>query len=328
MVQQIHGVVPKGPADTNEGIRPHVPLFVFTVAVALVCIVTIVGLIVDDRTLGGVSVWLKPFKFTISFGIYSATLAWLLPRVTRLRRLTWWAGTVIAVSLAAEVCAIAGQAARGTYSHFNTMTPVDAFVIKIMTVGVVGLYLANLAIIVLLLRDRTLEPEIRLAFRLGLILAFVGMAQGFLMNSPTAAQQAAAKAGRPTLIGAHTVGVPDGGPGLPVTNWSTIGGDLRIPHFVAIHALQLLPLIALGLRAWGRHTDLFAAQTTRVRLVWAGAGAYTGLVAMLIWQAYHGQPLLRPDATTLGAFFVLIAAVALAAISILYTARRTEQDVR
>jgi hypothetical protein len=44
--------------------------------------------------------------------------------------------------------------------------------------------------------------------------------------------------------GSHTVGAGDGGPGLPFVNWSTIGGDLRIAHFIAIHAIQIIPLFA------------------------------------------------------------------------------------
>ena len=69
------------------------------------------------------------------------------------------------------------------------------------------------------------------------------------MTRPTAAQLDEARAtGRMAIAGAHTVGAPDGGPGLPGTGWSVEHGDLRIPHFVGLHAMQILPLLALALR--------------------------------------------------------------------------------
>ncbi len=33
----------------------------------------------DERTLNGVSVWTKPFKFALSIAVYFATLAWFVP---------------------------------------------------------------------------------------------------------------------------------------------------------------------------------------------------------------------------------------------------------
>ncbi|GGM04957.1 hypothetical protein ACFFX1_26230 [Dactylosporangium sucinum] len=315
--------------DRRPGpVRLHRPLLFVAAVTAAGFLFTLAGLVADDRTLGGAPVWLKPMKFTLSFGIYAITLAWLLPRFRKGRRVAWWAGTALAAALLAELGAISFQAARGHYSHFNTMTPVDAQVIQVMTVGVLALYLGNLIlIVVLLLRDHALEPELRWAFRFGLLIAFAGMVEGFFMNVPTAAQKAAAQAGQPTLIGAHTVGVPDGGPGLPVTGWSTIGGDLRIPHFLAMHALQLLPLVALALRALSRRRPALGATATRVRLVLVAAGGYAGIVALTTWQAYRAQPLFRPDATTLAALAALVVLVAAAALIVVSAGRSADRRI-
>ena len=95
------------------------------------------------------------------------------------------------------------------------------------------------------------------------------------------------------VIGAHTVGAPDGGPGIPGTGWSTEHGDLRVPHFFGLHALQALPLFALVLRRRRLPTD------SKVRLTLTAAGSYFVLFAILLAQALRGQPVLNPDALTM-----------------------------
>jgi hypothetical protein len=130
-----------------------------------------------------------------------------------------------------------------------------------------------------------------------MIITIIGALIAGFMTHPTADQLAAAHAGQGMpIMGAHTVGAPDGGPGLPGTGWSTEHGDLRIPHFIGLHALQVIPLIAFVMRRRRLSSD------TRVRLTLTAAGSYFTLVVLLLIQALRGQPILRPDALTFGLF--------------------------
>jgi len=273
-------------------------------------VVSVAGMAVDDRTVLGVSTWLKPFKFAVSFVVYTVTVAWMISLLTRARRLAWWAGAVVAVFGALEVALIATQSARGRRSHFNNTTPLDERIWTAMGVTIGVFYVATLVIAILLLIQRLGDAPTTWALRLGLVVSMVGMALGFLMLMPTAQQLAD---GSGDIIGAHAVGVPDGGPGLPVTGWSTEGGDLRIPHFVGLHALQALPLLAFALAALSNRFPRLGDVRVRLHLVLVAAAGYAGLIALVTWQALRAQPLLAPDAATLVAAGLLVAVTAVAA---------------
>jgi hypothetical protein len=168
-----------------------------------------------------------------------------------------------------------------------------------MAFFVVVVWGANLLTAVLLIVQRMPDPAFAWSLRLGVLVSFVGMGVAFFMTVPTAEQLAAEEAGETLLVaGAHSVGVEDGGPGLPVTGWSTTGGDLRVPHFVGLHGLQTLPLLGLLLARFG---PSWLGSGHRVALVWAAGISYLGLVLVLTWQALRGQPLIAPDAATLAA---------------------------
>jgi hypothetical protein len=94
---------------------------------------------------------------------------------------------------------------------------------------------------------------------------------------------------------AHTVGAPDGGPGLPFVNWSTRAGDLRVAHFLSFHALQLLPLTGFLL---GRYRPDWTRRR-QVACVLAFALAYAAGVSLVFWQALNGRPLLALGALVL-----------------------------
>jgi hypothetical protein len=274
----------------------------------------LVGLVADPRVITGAPAWLKPAKFAVSIAIYALTLLWLLRCIEGRRWLVRLASVAIAVALVVEMAIIALQAARGTTSHFNVATPLDAALWQTMGTMIVVVWLMTLLVAVLLLRQRLPDPAFAWRLRLGLLIGLLGMAISFPMTQPTAAQIAEARASgqRLRLAGAHTIGAPDGGPGLPVVGWSTEAGDLRAAHFVGLHGLQVMPLAA-----WlvGRRQRLGVVQ--RVALVWTGAGLYGGLVLVLTWQALRGQPLVAPDTATLAALAGLLAAAAITAGAIL-----------
>ena len=233
----------------------------------------------DSRTVAGINPWVKPLKFCLSIAAYVWTLAWFVGHLrSRWTRLVSW-GT--AVVFAVEMACIVSQAARGVTSHYNVGTAYDAAVFSLM--GMMIAFNTLLVVVTLVLffvrLDGPLAPAYLWGVRAGLLLFFLGSLEGMAMVSNMA----------------HTVGAPDGGPGLPFVNWSTRAGDLRVAHFLSFHALQLLPLAGYGLSRrrpeWPRGRQLAC--------VLALALLYAAGVSLVFWRALGGRPLL-----SLGAFFL------------------------
>lgn len=305
----------------------HRPLVLFSTSMVVMAVVAAVGLLVDDRVVAGSPIWAKPFKFAISFVPYTLTLAWMLTLLTRGRRTGWWAGTVVALACLGEMVIITGQVVRGRRSHFNNETPFDATLYSAMAVTVVILWAGTLAIAILLLRARIADRASAWAVRSGVLIALAGAGLGFLMTQPSALQREAGDLDTADVIGAHSVGVPDGGPSMPLTGWSTTGGDLRIPHFIGMHALQALPLFLLALIALAPRIARLRDPRVRLRLVLVTSGAYAAVVALVTWQALRGQPLVHPDGATLTTAALIVAAAVAGALAALRPAgTRTTTD--
>jgi hypothetical protein len=292
----------------------HRPLLALTALMVATIVVSIGGLLFDDRVLRGEPIWLKPFKFSVSIAVYGLTLAWLISLLRKGTKAAWWMGTVSAVMLLVEMVAIVGQVVRGQPSHFNNSSAFDGLVFDVMAYAIIVMWVSNLVVAVIVMRQRFLDAPTLWAIRFGLVLSLIGMAVAFMMPPPTPDQLELLRNDiQPGMVGAHSVGVPDGGPGMPITHWSTTGGDLRIPHFVGIHALQVLPLLALFFGR--RFSD--RSELTRTRLIFVASFAYAGLLALVTWQALRGQPLIYPDALTLGVLGLLVSATAISATAVL-----------
>ena len=123
-----------------------------------------------------------------------------------------------------------------------------------------------------------------------------------------------------TTAGAHSVGGVDGGPGVPVTGWSREYGDLRVSHFIGLHAIQALALIAVALRRWRR------PDAVQVRAVLAAAASYVSLFLLLLWEALRGQSVVAPDAAALVSLVIWAAATLLGLGGIGFGSRRMSRD--
>jgi hypothetical protein len=95
----------------------------------------------------------------------------------------------------------------------------------------------------------------------------VGLVLTFALTLPTAGTMA--------QMLSHHVGTPVTGARMPFFGWSTEVGDLRLPHFLATHALHVVPLAGLSGRAG---------------LVWATAAGWTALTLWCFARALMGLP--------------------------------------
>ena len=244
-----------------------------TAAVAFLVLFVALAVIApfDTRLVTGINPWIKPMKFAISIAIFLATIAWFMPELGSRPRARRWLGLTMVGTMVIEIVAIAGQAARGTTSHFNESSPFNAIVFGIMGAAITVNTIAVAVMLGLLRRD---TPGERLGYlwgmRLGMALFVVGSLLGFV------------------IVGnrGHSVPGPDGGPGLPFLNWALDQGDLRVAHFVGLHALQALPL--LGFLLDRRRT----APALRTRTLSAVAVAWFAVMAVTLVLALRGRALM------------------------------------
>jgi hypothetical protein len=227
----------------------------------------------DDRLITGINPWIKPVKFALANAVYMLTVGWIfhhLPAGTKVKRRI---SHLVALTITAETVLITLQAARGTTSHFNLSTLGNAGIIGLMGLMIV---INTVAVAYAALRfwkgRPSIPPPYLWGIRLGLLIFLLASLEGFAM----------------VRLHAHSVGVADGGPGLPVINWSTRGGDLRIAHFVGLHALQVLPVVG---RLFSR--PRLAARLGRpTHWIWAAGILYAIVSLLLFIQALSGTPLI------------------------------------
>jgi hypothetical protein len=226
-------------------------------------------------TAAGVNPWIKPIKFSLSFSTYASTISVLLLAL----QIPRWQLTVVrravAGSVALEILSLGMQAWRSAYPQ-SASALLDGTLSQLTN----GMVMVNTAIVCWMLvlfcanrvRTEKVDRPMVAAIRYGIVIFLAGNAIGGYMLAR----------------GSHTVGTADGGPGLPFVNWSTIAGDLRIAHFIAIHAIQIVPLFAYVL---SQMSPVPAVRRRKLAVV-ALSVLVGGAVGATFVQAAMGRPLI------------------------------------
>jgi hypothetical protein len=238
-----------------------------TAFTAVLLIPTLLLLFFDSRTVNGANPWLKPLKFEVSVAIFNLTVMWLVSTLRLPPVAAALISRTVALAMFVEIAAIVLQAARGVPSHYNLTTPFNALVFGSMAMAIIANTLSIIGLGILSFAPQQhIDSAFAWGIRLGVVLFLLSSVQGF------------------QIVGnnGHTVGAADGGPGLPFLRWSTKAGDLRIAHFVGLHALQILPILGLLL--------------TGTRGTVAVAVSFCLISALFFWawtEALAGRPLLQ-----------------------------------
>ena len=208
--------------------------------------------LVEGGAWGGPISWRKPIVFGLSFGITLATLTWFMTFIRPRRAVGWIVLGLFAFASLGEVFLISMQTWRGVASHFNEETAFDGTVF-----GLMGALVSVIALVTLFVAVRSFfhveaPASLAWALRLGLVLMLVSQAVGVQM----------------IVQGGNTFGV---------------AGDAKIAHAVTLHAVQVLPALALVLLLSNYR------EASRLSIVLLGAMGYVGLIASTMVQMFTGR---------------------------------------
>lgn len=215
-----------------------------------------------DTQVYNVNAWYKPFKFAFSTFTFAWAMAWYcyyLPDFN-IKLFNW----SVIILLGFEIVYIALQASKGQLSHYNLSTPVYAFLYSMMALAatLVTVYTAYVGFLFFNNSFPDLPAYYVWAIRLGIGLFVLFSFEGFLMGSRLN----------------HSVGGLNDNSNWFIMGWSKTVGDLRVAHFIGMHALQVLPFLSY-----------FFLKSTKATLILSLL--YGCLALVTLYQALNGKPL-------------------------------------
>ena len=239
-------------------------LFYFGLICLLLSVVFLIMTKVTTTQVFNVNAYYKPFKFAFSTFLFAWAMAWycyFLPNFNA----SFFNWTVI-ILLGFEIAYIALQASKGQLSHYNISTPVYSALYSLMAIAAsaVTIYTAYIGFLFFKYDFPTLPNHYLWAIRLGIILFVIFSFEGFAMGSRLN----------------HSVGALNDNSNWFIVGWSKTVGDLRVSHFIGMHALQLLPFLSY-----------YFLKNTKLTIVLSIAYGLLALFTLI--QALKGKPLFK-----------------------------------
>lgn len=238
------------------------PLFFF----GLVCLFLAIGFLLltklSNTQVYGVNAWLKPAKFAFSTFLFAWSMAWYCQYLVNFR-IQFFNWTVILL-LGFEIVYIAFMAGKGEVSHYNQRTPLFAAMFSLMALAatLITLYTAYIGLLFFIQAFPGLPRYYLWAIRLGILIFVVFAFEGFIMGAKLS----------------HSVGLVNDNSNWFILGWSKTAGDLRVSHFIGMHALQTLPLLSF-----------YFLKNTKLTIL--ASVFYAMLAIITLIQALQGKPL-------------------------------------
>ncbi len=252
-------------------------MLLFT-ALSLLAIIlsALAALLFDYQLIDGISIWSKPLKFSISFALYGGSFLYASGFFQTLskRKARLFNSVMLTAPIAGSVDLILIFAQALLYK-IGAPEACIFFCNGAQRLAILPLAFADFALLYFIVTEKQQSTIFRSALSWGAVLAACGFIPGFLLLLPYECQNALA------------VSLIDPGEivSMPLLGWNLNSGDLRIPHFIGLHALQILPLAAFVIE---RFLD-FLDENQKCFLISNFAFAYFAAILIFSWQALKAE---------------------------------------
>jgi hypothetical protein len=239
-------------------------LFIFGWICLFIAILFLIFAKTTSTQVYGVNAWYKPFKFAFSTFTFAWAMAWYCSYLPdfNIKLFNW----TIIVLLGFEIVYIVIQASKGQLSHYNVSSSFYSAMYSLMALAasLVTIYTAYVGVLFFKHSFPELPNYYVWAIRLGIIVFVIFSFEGFAMGSRMN----------------HSVGALNDNSNWFILGWSKTVGDLRVAHFIGMHALQVLPFLSF-----------YVLKNTKWTI---GLSVLYGLLALMtLIQALQGKPLIR-----------------------------------